>query len=232
MQILNINLVPNNTIPVFHSSQYDAGRTATVVLYNGRVPYNIEEGDEISIEERKGDNTIAVIKVNAVAGTNTCEIVITNNGTRIGSGNFIHEVEKSPTEGGIESESEINNLAEQIENIATTKEYPELNTQDKSIIGAINELNAGGGVTKEYVDNQDNEIRNFVEEVAEEVENINDTLGQLDQIVKDVMCGGTGAEWTEAEKKNAQDRIGIVVITQEEYDLIEVKGENTIYIIT
>lgn len=54
----------------------------------------------------------------------------------------------------------------------------------------------------------------------------------LDYAVKQAMCDGKGAKWTEAEKVKAQERIGIVVITQEEYDLLEVKGENTIYIIT
>lgn len=50
--------------------------------------------------------------------------------------------------------------------------------------------------------------------------------------IKQVMCYNKGEKWTEAEKAKAQERMGIVVITQEEYDLLEVKGENTIYIIT
>lgn len=36
---------------------------------------------------------------------------------------------------------------------------------------------------------------------------------------------------TDAQKAVAQDTLGIVTLTQEEYDLISVKGENTIYLI-
>lgn len=57
------------------------------------------------------------------------------------------------------------------------------------------------------------------------------TNTNLDYAVKQAMCDGKGAEWTEEEKAKAQERLGIVVITQEEYDLLEVKGEKTIYII-
>lgn len=49
--------------------------------------------------------------------------------------------------------------------------------------------------------------------------------------IKQVMCYDKGDKWTEAEKAKAQEKLGIVVITQEEYDLLEVKGEKTIYII-
>lgn len=49
--------------------------------------------------------------------------------------------------------------------------------------------------------------------------------------IKQVMCYDKGDKWTEDEKAKAQERLGIVVITQEEYDLLEVKGEKTIYII-
>lgn len=50
--------------------------------------------------------------------------------------------------------------------------------------------------------------------------------------VKYALTDSTQSDWTELEKKAAQERLGVVVITQEEYDLLEVKGENTIYIIT
>lgn len=52
-----------------------------------------------------------------------------------------------------------------------------------------------------------------------------------DEAVKYAMCDGKGAEWTDEEKTSAQQRIGILTLTQEEYDLIEVKNESTIYLI-
>lgn len=57
------------------------------------------------------------------------------------------------------------------------------------------------------------------------------TAYQLDYAVKAAMCDGKGAAWTSAEQTAAQERMGIVTLTQEEYDLITVKGENTIYLI-
>lgn len=53
----------------------------------------------------------------------------------------------------------------------------------------------------------------------------------LDYALKKAMCDGKGAEWTDEEKANARSRLGIVTLTQEEYDLIEVKNESTIYVI-
>lgn len=63
----------------------------------------------------------------------------------------------------------------------------------------------------------------------------------LDYAVKRAMCDPIGTKpnttnplniaWTDTEKTNAQIRIGIVVLTQEEYNLIDAPSESTIYII-
>lgn len=52
----------------------------------------------------------------------------------------------------------------------------------------------------------------------------------LDYAVKAAMTDGKGAEWSGAEKEAGRQRLGIVTLSQEEYDLIEVKDENTLYI--
>ena len=54
---------------------------------------------------------------------------------------------------------------------------------------------------------------------------------KIDYTVKAAMCDGVGAAWTSSEKAAAQTRIGIVTLTQEEYDLIDTPDPNTIYII-
>lgn len=55
--------------------------------------------------------------------------------------------------------------------------------------------------------------------------------GALDYAVKAAMCDGQGPAWTPSEKQAAQTRIGIVTITQEEYDLLESPDPNTYYAI-
>lgn len=53
----------------------------------------------------------------------------------------------------------------------------------------------------------------------------------LDYAVKAALCDGKGAAYTETEKRAAQNRLGIVTITQEDYDLLDIKDESTIYLI-
>ena len=53
----------------------------------------------------------------------------------------------------------------------------------------------------------------------------------LDYAVKAAMCDGKGAAWTEDEQVAARSRMGIVSMTQEEYDTIT-PSDNTLYIIT
>ena len=55
----------------------------------------------------------------------------------------------------------------------------------------------------------------------------------MDFAVKAAMCDGKGDAWTEEEQVAARDRMGIVTITQEEYDLMKSEGTlnaSTIYL--
>ena len=58
-------------------------------------------------------------QLTACNGNNLCEVAILDEGYRIGTLNFILEVEIDPLKGGISSTSEIHNLETQIEEITT-----------------------------------------------------------------------------------------------------------------
>lgn len=53
----------------------------------------------------------------------------------------------------------------------------------------------------------------------------------IDTMVKNAMCDGKGAEWTGTEKESGRNRLGIITLTQEEYNLIATPNESTIYLI-
>lgn len=54
----------------------------------------------------------------------------------------------------------------------------------------------------------------------------------LDYAVKQAMCDGKGAEWTDEEKASARERLGIKVVTQAEYDdIIGADSDGCIYLI-
>lgn len=56
----------------------------------------------------------------------------------------------------------------------------------------------------------------------------------LDYAVKSALCDGKGQAYTETEKQNARERLGvaIVTLTQAEYDALEVKSADTTYLVT
>jgi hypothetical protein len=57
------------------------------------------------------------------------------------------------------------------------------------------------------------------------------TADNFDFAVKTAMTDGKGAEWTDEEKAMAQQRMGIVTLTREEYNLIDNPSEGTLYVI-
>lgn len=133
MQIINVDLVPGKVMPILHASQFDVGRSLGVKLYNGGAVYNLTGAEVVSISVRKPDGNIVTEtltnaggslveiitteQMTACAGASLCEIKIEDAGDVIGSANFVLEVEEDPLDGGIESESEIDNLATQIADI-------------------------------------------------------------------------------------------------------------------
>ena len=133
MEKIKLDLIPSGKMPSLHASQYDDGRDYHIDLTENRVPYVLDGTETISLTVRKCDNTLVTMDIanvfggksyiefrtteqmNACAGFNYGEITIEKNGTRIGSLNFYLQVEGAPDEGGITSQSEINNLNRQID---------------------------------------------------------------------------------------------------------------------
>ena len=169
METIKLDLIPGKKMPSLHASQYDDGREHGIDLFENGVAYKLDGTETLTINERKGDDCICSLDIEntfadsnhivfasteqmcAVWGNNICELVIAKGEKTIGTLNFILEVEPSPTEGGIESESEIKNLERQIE--AITEEVIGDNyytkTQTDSLLNA--KANANSVYTKAEV---------------------------------------------------------------------------------
>ena len=135
METIKLDLIPGKKMPSLHASQYDDGREHGIDLFENGVVYKLDGTETLTINERKGDDCICSLDIEntfadtnhiefasteqmcAVWGNNICELVIAKGEKTIGTLNFILEVEPSPTENGIKSESEIKNLTRQIEEI-------------------------------------------------------------------------------------------------------------------
>lgn len=134
-QKIRLNLIPTGPMPVCYASQYDKKREIGLVLFNGTRPLLFTD-ETLELDVRKSDSHIVTIDVPtpegtnlavfetteqmcAVAGSNECELRIKKAGADIGSLNFIMEIERSPMENGLQSDSEIRNLATQIAAAAT-----------------------------------------------------------------------------------------------------------------
>ena len=130
MEIINLDMVPGKKSPVCHASQYDDGRVIRFNLYDSGLPYTLDGTETITFEVRKPDGNIVTStltntsdsyvdvvtteQMTAVKGANVCEVRVEKGATSIGSLNVIMAVEMDPTDGGIASASEIDNLRSQI----------------------------------------------------------------------------------------------------------------------
>jgi len=130
MEVIKLNLIPNGASPVAHASQYDEGRRFRCDLFEGAELYTLDGTEVLECDIKKPDGNIVTVAVTntsdsyivvettlqmcACAGNSFGEIKITKGAKVIGTLNFILAVERSPLEGGIESDSGIHNLQEQI----------------------------------------------------------------------------------------------------------------------
>ena len=132
MEVIKLDLIPSGKMPSLHASQYDKETGKRLELCENRVPYELDGTETLSIIVRKVDNTLVSMDIAnvfggktyvdfltteqmcACAGYNFGELRIERNGERLGTGNFYLCVEEAPDEGGITSQSEINNLNRQI----------------------------------------------------------------------------------------------------------------------
>ena len=137
IQRIIVDLIPGaKDAPVINASQYDTGRQFEIELLNGGEAYTPSVDMTIELHVKKRDDTIIVNspinrtnniitfstteQMTACHGTNVCEVSISDDSLLIGTANFILEVEKDPIEGGLTSESEIDNLTQQIADIVPT----------------------------------------------------------------------------------------------------------------
>ena len=134
-QITKVDLIPNGELSVCNVSQFDNGRVLPFEILENKEAYNIPNDIRVELHCRKPDGNIVTLPSESIAdnivtflsttqltacyGKNICEIALYGpNDYLIGSANFILEVEKSPTLGGINSTTAIHNLESQIKDIA------------------------------------------------------------------------------------------------------------------
>ena len=134
-EIITLNLIPDGEMPVFHASQFDTARPVIIDLVMGEDAYVVPEGITLELHCRKVDDTIVTMEPDEVSenrvtfvtteqltaciGDNLCEVALLNGDDHIGTLNFIMHVEPDPLAGGLTSETDIYNLTQQIEDIAT-----------------------------------------------------------------------------------------------------------------
>ena len=144
MQIVYIDLIPQDEKPIVKISQYDNDRLVRFMLLENKEEYTLSGNESIDVNIKKPDGNIVVItpeitannyvdvlfteQASACYGESIGELSIKENSTIIGTCNFIMDVEKSPTCGGIESDSAIANLKTQVD--AITMEYLINNTDE------------------------------------------------------------------------------------------------------
>lgn len=132
MEQINLNLIPGRALPVCHVSQYDVGRTIRFNLFEGDQVFALATGDTAEVHVRKPDDTVVTAaltvvnaqtyldvvttqQMDAVGGSNICEIQIVRGGNTLGTLNFIMEVEPDPMDGSaIGSQSDIRDLDAQV----------------------------------------------------------------------------------------------------------------------
>ena len=136
MQIINIDIIPQKVKPVVNLSQYDNNRCVRFALFEDGEEYTLAGTEIVEVSVRKIDGNICVItpeignhnyidvyfteQSTACHGESFGEISINSaNDTKIGTCNFILNVEISPEFGGIVSQSEIDNLESQIESMTS-----------------------------------------------------------------------------------------------------------------
>jgi len=170
MEIINLDMVPGKKSPVCHASQYDDGRVIRFNLYDSGLPYTLDGTETITFEVRKPDGNIVTStltntsdsyvdvvtteQMTAVKGANLCEVRVEKGATNIGSLNVIMAVEMDPTDGGIASASEIDNLRSQISGMVA-EEVAEQYDSANVIFDAVPTPGHGNGyaVTSEGVNN-------------------------------------------------------------------------------
>lgn len=199
MEVINLNLIPTGALPVVHASQYDEGRTFRANLMDGSVVYTLDGTETLECDVKKPDGKIVTVAVNntsdsyveidttlqmcACAGDSLAELHITKGAQEIGTLNFILAVERSPLEGGIESESEIDNLATQVAGLVASEVE---NQYDSANVIFDDEPTEGHGngytVKSEGIKRAINNVQDAVDEVNDKADTNATAIGSLSQL--------------------------------------------------
>lgn len=127
MERQNLDILPGGVLPVIHCSQGDIGREFQINLFSDNAPYVLDGTEELTIDGHKEDNNIFTYSIpsttgstitistqeqmTACAGNTICEIRIYKDDIRIGTCNFILQVEEGVS-NGTPSESTLQALDE------------------------------------------------------------------------------------------------------------------------
>ena len=204
METIKLDLIPGKKLQSLHASQYDKETGKRLELCENRVPYELDGTETLSIIVRKVDNTLVSMDVAnvfggktyvdfltteqmcACAGYNFGELRIERNGERLGTGNFYLCVEEAPDEGGIQSQSEINNLARQVHDFVVE----ELEDNGASETGYDN-TESGLEATN---------VQDAIDEVNTKIENIPSVDAYTKEETDDKFATKTATEEALAEK--------------------------------
>ena len=158
---IELNICPAGDMPVFHCSQYDVGRPIIIDLKNGDDAFAPTAGTTFELHCRKVDDNIVTLdtyevdgntltftsteQLCACPGDNLCEVAIYLDELCMGTLNFMLHVEHDPLAGGLESETQIYNLTEQVEEI--TEQVIGDNYYDKTEVDDLLDTKADAATT-------------------------------------------------------------------------------------
>ena len=129
---INLNLIPTGDAPVIHAAQYDIDRPLIINMYLGEDTFTPTDLD-IELQVRKVDNNIVTAipdtvdgntitfltteQMTACSGSNLCSLKFSAGDNHIATLHFFLVVQRDVLQGGLTSQSEIHDLADQIAEI-------------------------------------------------------------------------------------------------------------------
>ncbi len=129
---INLNLIPTGDAPVIHAAQYDIDRPLIINMYLGEDTFTPTDLD-IELQVRKVDNNIVTAvpdsvdgntitfltteQMTACSGSNLCSLKFSSGDDHIATLHFFLVVQRDVLQGGLTSQSEIHDLADQIAEI-------------------------------------------------------------------------------------------------------------------
>lgn len=183
MERQNLDILPGGVLPVIHCSQGDIGREFQINLFSDNAPYVLDGTEELTIDGHKEDNNIFSYSIpattgstitistqeqmTACAGNTICEIRIYKGDNRIGTCNFILQVEEgvsngTPSESTLQALDEIRAEVQQAVEDAQTAQHnaetAETNaeTAETNAINAKNQSESARDLSQTYATNSSN----------------------------------------------------------------------------